>query len=679
MRARSTVALSSVLALVLGGVVSTPAHADTFTATTEAELITAINAANSTPGADLIELSGAGFTITGVLPGITETVEIRGPGSATFTIDAEGFDLFESMGSASNTQLTLSGMTVEDGGSYSVRTTDLDVVLSDVVVDALIDHSTGDFSATDVEVTGADFTAGMIINADGSDIVTLLRVRVTQTFETGIRIVANDDAEVTLTFVDVIESALDFREGLSLELNGTSGATVSDSEFSRNFGDGINVRVLDNAAVVIERVTADGNEDSDGIDVDTESGATATVRESSAADNGDSGFESVINGGTTSTFTNVTANGNVDNGFDIEADQGAQVAITNPVALNNDDDGVMVEPDTADAVITVVGGRGVGNGGHGFSFNIDEGTATSTGFLARDNGEGGVLVDGFNGQATLRNATVVDNNEVDLTAGGGVDIAAYEDDDDNIDGPLDVIIEGTTISSNMSGLFGGGISGTVDDGSTVTIRNSTISGNEAPNAGAITLESTDNSELTIEHSTIAQNETTNANQEAVLPAGMTVTITHSIIAGNLGPGPEVDLGEDTSTLDIDYSLVQTADANSLVALAAGTGNIVGEPTGLGPLANNGGPTLTHLPLAGSAAMSAGNAAIVGAPSTDQRGDDRIVGVIEIGAVEVQDPELAATGATNGFAGGAAGLALLLLVSGALLMVLRRNARESIAR
>jgi hypothetical protein len=57
---------------------------------------------------------------------------------------------------------------------------------------------------------------------------------------------------------------------------------------------------------------------------------------------------------------------------------------------------------------------------------------------------------------------------------------------------------------------------------------------------------------------------------------------------------------------------------------------------LGPLLNNGGPTLTYALLAGSPAIDAGDN--TGAPEFDQRGPGfpRIVkGIIDIGALEVQ--------------------------------------------
>src|SRR5262249_26301025 len=97
-----------------------------------------------------------------------------------------------------------------------------------------------------------------------------------------------------------------------------------------------------------------------------------------------------------------------------------------------------------------------------------------------------------------------------------------------------------------------------------------------------------------------------------------------------------------------YNLIGTGSSAALASF-----NKPGDHTGvlnpmLGALANNGGPTQTHLPLAGSPAIDAGDpAAVAGVgtrPGYDQRGDpytrvwdgDGAGGTrIDIGAVEVQ--------------------------------------------
>ncbi len=81
---------------------------------------------------------------------------------------------------------------------------------------------------------------------------------------------------------------------------------------------------------------------------------------------------------------------------------------------------------------------------------------------------------------------------------------------------------------------------------------------------------------------------------------------------------------------------------------AGSGNLIRTNVGflggvvstanplLAPLANNGGPTRTHLPQAGSPALDALAASAAGTLTTDQRGVARVSGGrLDIGAVEVQ--------------------------------------------
>src|SRR5690606_6382336 len=122
---------------------------------------------------------------------------------------------------------------------------------------------------------------------------------------------------------------------------------------------------------------------------------------------------------------------------------------------------------------------------------------------------------------------------------------------------------------------------------------------------------------------------------------------NSIVAGNIDvPDKYGDLDISTDLApDISYSLVETPSTNVAGAVSTGSGNVTGVDPNLGPLAANGGPTLTHLPLTGSPAIDAGDPAYSGELTTDQRGLDRVVDVLDMGAVEVEaddEPTLAAT-------------------------------------
>ena len=80
----------------------------------------------------------------------------------------------------------------------------------------------------------------------------------------------------------------------------------------------------------------------------------------------------------------------------------------------------------------------------------------------------------------------------------------------------------------------------------------------------------------------------------------------------------------------------------------GTNNLPEGDAKLGALADNGGPTKTHLPQAGSPLIDAGDPAFAAPPSTDQRGYARVYNSrIDVGAVEVQPAVLPPTGGSNG--------------------------------
>jgi hypothetical protein len=111
------------------------------------------------------------------------------------------------------------------------------------------------------------------------------------------------------------------------------------------------------------------------------------------------------------------------------------------------------------------------------------------------------------------------------------------------------------------------------------------------------------------------------------------------LAGNVDLGGEAP---DCGGVPLDahgYNLVQNVTGCNLGDDS--TGNVTGVDPLLGPLADNGGPTLTHLPSAGSPVIDAGNPG--DCPATDQRGvarpadgDGDGAAVCDIGAVEIRD-------------------------------------------
>jgi hypothetical protein len=85
-----------------------------------------------------------------------------------------------------------------------------------------------------------------------------------------------------------------------------------------------------------------------------------------------------------------------------------------------------------------------------------------------------------------------------------------------------------------------------------------------------------------------------------------------------------------------YNLIQ--DTTGCQIDGDTTGNITGVAPLLGPLADNGGPTLTRALLPGSVAIDAGDPSFAGPPDFDQRGPGfpRVAGGrIDMGAFESQ--------------------------------------------
>jgi CSLREA domain-containing protein len=211
-------------------------------------------------------------------------------------------------------------------------------------------------------------------------------------------------------------------------------------------------------------------------------------------------------------------------------------------------------------------------------------------------GGGGIY--NVRGSLTIRNSLISDNRSG--FGGGGL----Y-----NASGVASVI-NSTIVGNLTSGGFGGGI---LSIGS-LSVLNSTISGNSATcstscNGGGISSGGyslfTTNSILTITNSTIVSNTAGHVGG-GLYAITTTATLRNTIIANSLSGG-DCSLASGTSVSG-GYNLVE----DSSCGFTGGTDPL------LGPLLDNGGPTLTHALLPGSPAIDAGDPANCG-DLTDQRG------------------------------------------------------------
>ncbi len=218
-------------------------------------------------------------------------------------------------------------------------------------------------------------------------------------------------------------------------------------------------------------------------------------------------------------------------------------------------------------------------------------------------GNGGGIWQG--GNLTLIDSTV-DGNQGKL--GGGI-YAAYHT----------TTISNSTLSRNHAFDYGGGVYADAN----MVITNSTLSGNTGQYVSAFYRAT---GTIDMQHVTIANNTYTDLNGSGVYSsysgAGL-LYVQNTVIANNgamnCGSTGWYSNGNNLSS------------DNSCAAFTAG-GDQQNKNAKLGALANNGGPTQTHLPQSKSPLINKG--ANVGV-TVDQRGYARPVGTADIGAVEVQ--------------------------------------------
>lgn len=238
---------------------------------------------------------------------------------------------------------------------------------------------------------------------------------------------------------------------------------------------------------------------------------------------------------------------------------------------------------------------------------------------------GGIYFYDPDNAVTLQRVAITQNT----ASQGGGGLALYD-----TDGPGAFRIVDSLIAGNTAATVGGGVQFQGPD-SAVEVVNSTISGNAAASGGGVVFEE-DNAARAITASTIAGNAAPAAanvrNDEG------TLTVRGSAVADAAGGGG--DLGG-AGSFDATGSLVEDAGAATVTGAP-----LTGDPQ-LGALADNGGPTLTHLPAATSPLIDAGPALGL---ATDQRGVARPQhGTPDIGAAE-REPAITAVSPAAGPAG-----------------------------
>ncbi|HET6246567.1 MAG TPA: right-handed parallel beta-helix repeat-containing protein [Tepidisphaeraceae bacterium] len=278
------------------------------------------------------------------------------------------------------------------------------------------------------------------------------------------------------------------------------------------------------------------------------------------------------------------------------------------------------------SAVATLAGCSISHNGEAGIYSLGEGSAVGCSISLSDcivsgNSGGGIanISEGEDSGSFLNmtGCTISDNTD---QGGGGLDNSDFAT-------AVDCTFSGNT---TIVGTYGGAI---FSGSQMLTLEDCTLSGNSASDGAAIYLVGGigDQGAATIEDCSICGNTSTSG---AAIESQIPTVIANTIVASNTG----------TSAPDASGSFASRG--NNLIGIidSAATGFISSDRSGsiasplqadLGPLANNGGPTQTLLPAAGSPAVDAGSVALLpSGVATDERGLSRTVtGMLDIGAVE----------------------------------------------
>ena len=188
------------------------------------------------------------------------------------------------------------------------------------------------------------------------------------------------------------------------------------------------------------------------------------------------------------------------------------------------------------------------------------------------------------------------------------------------------IVNGGTLNLNGCALWGnsGSSGGGVENLGTLSGTNCTISGNGAAEGGAFYNQGT----LTLDSCTICSNSCPSFSGGAggIRQSSGTVSLRNCIVALNINANAAVGPDCLGSFVSLGYNLIgksngSTGFANGVNQDQTGTLASPLDPL-IGPLTNNGGPTLTHALLGGSPALDKGLRG--NGLTTDQRGQPRTI-------------------------------------------------------
>ncbi|RKT44470.1 choice-of-anchor Q domain-containing protein [Thiocapsa rosea] len=315
---------------------------------------------------------------------------------------------------------------------------------------------------------------------------------------------------------------------------------------------------------------------------------------------------------------------------------------------NRQSDGLVIR---SDRTVTISGLR-ITNARIGVN---NDGILTVNNCEISGNFSSGLSNRGYNARLTLNRSLVSENR------GRGIN--------NEVGGSL-IVNESTLVDNITTSSFGGGGIYSSNSATMLTVINSTLNGNSAPNGpgGGVTMGSANN--VTFYNNTLSGNT---AERGGALSVSGGLAVANSTITGNLatreGGGIYVDgvlfisnsivAGNRTTAMgntgieiirpstrgtftSRGYNLFGQNGVSGLTNVTPSAGDLIlsgSIATAVVALSNNGGPTRTHLPVSGGPAVNGGsNSLIPAGVGRDQRGAPRVTGGnVDIGSVELGVP------------------------------------------
>ena len=297
------------------------------------------------------------------------------------------------------------------------------------------------------------------------------------------------------------------------------------------------------------------------------------------------------------------------------------LTITNCEIAYNTGGGGAVKPRSSGAITNISGSNfhdnqstGTAGGGYGGAMQVFDGptvTINKSSFSKNQALHGGAIYVSTNATLNVNDSTFSGNSSAHT--GGAIDNAGT------------ATLSRVTLDHNSTDPEAGGEGGGLYNSATATLENVTLSGNSSTTGGGINT-AWGSGPITLTNVTLNGNSAPTGggiyNGGAFVNGSVALTLKNTL----LNKGSNGTNCYNFGGVGGDHSLSDDGSCG----FSAGD-NVT--DLFLGPLANNGGPTLTHLPQPGSRAID--NGTDTGAPAADQRGIKRpqLAG-IDVGAVEV---------------------------------------------